>query len=541
MHDGLDPGRALSEPAPDPTEPAGEPRHSMGSATAGDDGGDAAARRDPRRDPQRDPLRDLLIDPGQQVEDAGPNDAEGPRLAALSRYPLTNAVADPVLVDLLRIATTVCGTRKAAVNIIAADEQWPIATIGVAADRVPRADSFCAVTIEQPTTMVLPDAAHDPRVAQSGHVTGRLDRIGSYAGAVLATDDGERLGALCVFDDEPRDFDLAQVEMLERLASLAVARLEALRAGLLLARTEELFRLAFDGAPIGMAILDLEHHYVRVNPAFAAMVGYDVRALTAGLGPLDLTHPDDIDADLELMRQLAAGERATYRLEKRYRHRQGHELWVELWGGLVRDADAEPVAYVKQVSDITDRKQLEQGLIHQATHDALTGLPNRVLLQDRIRQALAAQRRAGCTAVLSLDLDGFKPINDQHGHPAGDEVLIEVARRLRRGVRTHDSVCRIGGDEFVVVTYSEHDWPGHARDLAGRLQAQVAAPIALRNGSEVQVSVTIGGVVLRRVDGPHAADLLTPAALLEASDRALYVAKRRQRGSTEFVDHPAAD
>jgi diguanylate cyclase (GGDEF)-like protein len=165
--------------------------------------------------------------------------------------------------------------------------------------------------------------------------------------------------------------------------------------------------------------------------------------------------------------------------------------------------------------------------VHQATHDALTGLPNRLLLADRVQQVLALQHRGGATLVLSLDLDRFKPINDTHGHAAGDDVLREVAARMLARVRRTDTVCRVGGDEFVVVAHDESGSVDHAHLLAARFIAAMEEPVALRDGTLVSVGLSIGGVVTR--SPLHAASLL-----VGHSDDELYRAKRHARGSVQI-------
>src|SRR5690606_28659551 len=146
------------------------------------------------------------------------------------------------------------------------------------------------------------------------------------------------------------------------------------------------------------------------------------------------------------------GEQQTFQVEKRYRHKSGETIWCLVSSAPARDEHGEVMYFLSQFQDITERKALELQLSHQALHDVLTGLPNRTLLMDRLDRVISSARRHGGTvAVLFLDLDNFKLINDSLGHAVGDEALVGISRRLRRGVREEDTIARFGGDEFVIV------------------------------------------------------------------------------------------
>jgi diguanylate cyclase (GGDEF)-like protein len=169
----------------------------------------------------------------------------------------------------------------------------------------------------------------------------------------------------------------------------------------------------------------------------------------------------------------------------------------------------QPDVLLIQADDVTDRREREARLRHRADHDPLTGLPNRRVLRQRLVITLARPDRAG--ALLFCDLDGFKAVNDRHGHAAGDEVLREVARRLRRSVRERDLVARLGGDEFVVVLTDLAAVP----DSVERVEAALAEPFA---GTEAPLRAAVGVAVFPG-DGATVADLL------DAADRAMYAAK----------------
>jgi diguanylate cyclase (GGDEF)-like protein/PAS domain S-box-containing protein len=282
-----------------------------------------------------------------------------------------------------------------------------------------------------------------------------------------------------------------------------------------------LFEVAFDNAPVGMALLDLDGRWFRVNPALSRMLGYTAAELTGTACP-DLTHPDDVLADDVAVRQLKSGEQAVT-LDKRYRHRDGHIVWVRRSTSLVRDEDGFPEYVVAAYEDIGERRQQDARLSYLALHDALTGLANRALLDDRLSQAVAQRDRdGGAVAVLFCDVDGLKSVNDEHGHAFGDELLVTVASRLTAQVRTADTVARVGGDEFVVV--SNLRVPGDAQAMAQRVAAELDTQMEAPDGTQLPVRVSVGFAVAT----DHTIDADT---LLRSADRAMYAAKR-QRGAS---------
>jgi diguanylate cyclase (GGDEF)-like protein/PAS domain S-box-containing protein len=277
-----------------------------------------------------------------------------------------------------------------------------------------------------------------------------------------------------------------------------------------------LFEAAFDNAPVGMALLDLDGRWFRVNPALSRMLGYSAVELTGRACP-DLTHPDDVLADDVAVRQLKSGEQ-TVTLDKRYRHRDGHVVWVRRSTSLVRDEDGFPEYVVAAYEDIGERRQQDARLSYLALHDALTGLANRALLDDRLMQAIAQRDRdGGAVAVLFCDVDGLKAVNDEHGHAFGDELLVTVARRLTSQVRTADTVARVGGDEFVVV--SNLRVPSDAEAMSRRVAAALDTRLEAPDGTHVPVRVSVGSAVA--ID--HTVDAAT---LLRSADQAMYAAKR---------------
>ncbi len=290
---------------------------------------------------------------------------------------------------------------------------------------------------------------------------------------------------------------------------------------------EERFRTSFDEAPIGMILVSSGGRVVQANRAFCDIVGR-VQDDVTGMSVDELTHPDDREVSLSWRTLLHAGDVSHYQIEKRYLHADGHAVWTSLHASYVRDADGKPLYAIGQIEDITERRAMSALMAHAAIHDPLTDLPNRVLFADRLELALARSLRGTRhVAVMFLDLDHFKLINDSMGHEGGDQLLRAVAERIRGSVRPGDTVARFGGDEFTILFEDVTD-AGSAREAAERTLADLALPFELDDG-EVFVSASVG--IALSTSGHD-----TPAVLLRNADAAMYRAKERGRGGIELYD-----
>jgi len=294
---------------------------------------------------------------------------------------------------------------------------------------------------------------------------------------------------------------------------------------------QERFRSAFDWAPIGMGLTSLDGRFFRVNRALAQMLGRTEDQLE-GVSVIALTHDEDREASVDAMRRVVAENQSGYRMEKRYLHADGRPVWVNLSASLVRDPDGAPLYFVSQIEDITERRASGELLAHQAIHDPLTGLPNRLLFVDRLRRALVEASDEQRIAVLFMDLDHFKIVNDSLGHPAGDRLLVAIADRVRAALRPSDVVARFGGDEFTVLCRDVPDEQA-ASLLAARISSAVARPITLSEG-EVFVTASIGIAL-------SGGELETPETLLRNADAAMYRAKDQGRARAEVYRSEAHD
>jgi diguanylate cyclase (GGDEF)-like protein/PAS domain S-box-containing protein len=285
---------------------------------------------------------------------------------------------------------------------------------------------------------------------------------------------------------------------------------------------EEQFRLAFEHAPIGKALVALDGRFTRVNRSLCELLGYDEAALLDKTFQ-DITHPDDLQIDLGHVERLLAGEIQSYRMEKRYFDNRGRIVWVQLSGALVRDAQGAPVQFIAQIEDIGQRKRDEEQLTQLAQRDPLTGLLNRAMLdRDLAAYRRAAERYGDKCSVLLIDLDRFKAVNDQAGHEAGDEMLRQVAQSIRSRVRITDHVYRLGGDEFVVLV--PHADPAAIAVLVEALRASISRVEIVAGNRKMRVGASIG---VGRIEGVGEDRALSDA------DRSMYADKSRRSGGRE--------
>ncbi len=291
-----------------------------------------------------------------------------------------------------------------------------------------------------------------------------------------------------------------------------------------LRESEGRFRAVFDRAAIGVARVSLAGEMMEANPALAEMLGYKQKDMV-GMSVARLMHSDDYDE--ESLRALAEGQGAELQVEARCIRKDRELIWTNAITSLVRDDDGMPSFVIVMVEDITARKAQEEALAHQALHDALTGLPNRSLLQDRLQQAIRlAQRGQTHMALLMMDLDRFKDVNDTFGHHTGDLLLREVANRLRSELRGSDTVARLGGDEFAIVLGAVEGELGAT--LAARKLLKALEPVFTIEGEKLHVGASLGIALFP----DHGDD---GDVLMRHADVAMYVAKRAASGYAVYA------
>ncbi len=291
---------------------------------------------------------------------------------------------------------------------------------------------------------------------------------------------------------------------------------------------EDRFAASFEHAPVGMELIDLDGRFIGVNPALGEIVGFPSEELL-GLHTSAITIPADAARDERLRASILAGESDRYEIEKRMIHADGREIDVAVHLSIVRSVDGEARYFVGQVLDITAAKEFERDLRHMADHDFLTGLMNRRRFEEVVGEHLQnGARHSDGGALLMLDIDKFKTVNDTLGHAAGDAAIVGLARLLVRQLRANDKVARLGGDEFAVLL------PGADREQAAAVAGKLAATVARWDFgaafADVAVTTSIG--VLPIEDDEHR----VPADALIEVDRAMYLAKRAGGNGFAFAD-----
>jgi len=299
-------------------------------------------------------------------------------------------------------------------------------------------------------------------------------------------------------------------------------------ADVLASRPQDHFEQVFERAPIGTGLLDLDGRWMLANHALSEITGFTTDELI-GTRFEGIMHPDDVQNDAAQRKALLAGEIPAYQTEKRYFDAAGETMSAILSVSLVRDRDGAPLHYIAQLQDISERKLLEEHLRHLADHDPLTGLRNRRLFEHDLKLQVARSRRYGEQAALMvIDLDDFKRVNDEHGHKVGDDTLKVVARALTRRLRETDLVARLGGDEFAVLL-------PHVDEQGATIVAEGITRVMLA------CSVEVGDGVIHPAAsvGFAAIDQQTESAeqVLVAADSAMYATKRSKAALASQPPH----
>ncbi|MCA1324110.1 PAS domain S-box protein [Herbaspirillum sp. alder98] len=609
---------------------------------------------------------------------------EKKRLAVLHSLGLLDSGPDPAFDRVTRLASRLLDVPISLISLLDAERQWFKSKVGLEVEQTPRSQAFCAYTIMEESSLVVSDATDDERFRDNPLVLSEPS-IRFYAGVPIRSNEGLPIGTLCVIDSKPKTLKPEELELLQDLASIVTKEIQLLE-GLLdthdqlalsdarLADHEHQFRSVFELARVGIALIGTDGSWLTVNKALCRIVGYSATELMA-LTFQDITHPDDLDADLHLLEQLIKGEIGQYHLEKRYLRRDRSEVWIDLgvtkklkpdgtldyFISVVQDIHAEKQArlelaalhrdleqkvvlrtdelrkreseltavlenasdayirldnqglvtawnreaehifgwlatealgrtpqelivphdaaasasqqwgrYLEEgmhsllvrrqdlqamhkdggvfpvearmrtlavngqrigimfLHDISERKQSEAQREHEIRHDTLTGLMNRRALNDMLPLAQErAHRNRATLHVLFIDLDGFKRINDEHGHEAGDLMLQAVATRLRDNIRQTDSAFRLAGDEFVVLLEGPNNTVQNAADHARALIEAISQPLPDSDGA-MRVGASIG-MAVQEIDR-----IVSAEQLMREADACMYEAKSRGKGTVCF-------
>ena len=292
------------------------------------------------------------------------------------------------------------------------------------------------------------------------------------------------------------------------------------------ARGNEELDAIFHNAGVGIALIDLWGRFLKVNDFWLGMLGYTGEE-AAALNQMDITHDEDLVETRHLFAALARGELPHFEIDKRFVLKGGRVFWGHLSVTPVKDDAGYIRAMIGILQDINERKLLEDKLEAMAHYDALTGLPNRALFFDRLGQAVSQCKRSQTLfALMFVDLDGFKAVNDTFGHDTGDALLKAVSEHLLECVRESDTVARMGGDEFTLILRGIHG-PSDAAAIAEKILATVSVPYHLLD-HECRIGASLG-IVLYPRDGLSAEELLSRA------DDAMYAVKKAGKNAYRFA------
>ncbi len=289
----------------------------------------------------------------------------------------------------------------------------------------------------------------------------------------------------------------------------------------------ELFSSAFTFASIGMALVSTNGSWLKVNSALCKILGYTEAELMSKTFQ-DITHPDDLDEDLDRVQQMLDGYIDTYQMEKRYFHKDGHIIHVLLSVSLVHNEDGTPKFFISQLQDITRRKQLEEELTLFAKEDFLTKIANRRhFIDNATREMVRGKRFNEPQALLMIDIDYFKQVNDTYGHDVGDEALKAMADCCKEGLRAVDVLGRLGGEEFGVLLINT--LPDLAHQVAERIRKDIEKMVVQTSKGPVSFTVSIG---LTNFKGSSK----TLEARMKLADKALYSAKKAGRNKVKIIN-----
>lgn len=445
---------------------------------------------------------------------------EAERLAQLPHYRLLGAQPDPIFNAIAESAALSYQVPIGAISLVGERDTWLVSREGLDITSVPRENSFCAHTIALRGPLVVPDATKDERFKDNPLVTADAG-IRFYAGQPIINDAGVALGALCLIDTNPHpEIANGKLELLGRLAKLVARQFDHRRD----LRLQNAISGFTKSSGVAIVTTDGTGAISFWNAAAERMFGHSFKDVEGEDISVIIPHRFRCDHHHGMQRMRAGGQPrlAGKAVEVVGLHRDGHEFPIEIslsaWMG------PQGWEFGAQIQDISARHARDVKLRHMAVHDPLTGLPNRREFSDRLGEILETQ---GSAAVLMLDLDGFKSVNDTLGHQIGDDLLRLVSVRLAAQLPRGAFLARMGGDEFAVVLANCGD-PVHARQVGQGLLAEFDRDFSV-GGHELRLSTSIGFALAPL----HATD--TEELMLRA-DLALIEAKRDAGGIIKLFD-----
>ena len=465
------------------------------------------------------------------------------RLKAVNSLEVLDTARESDFDDLVNLAARIFEVPISTVTILDSHRQWFKAAVGITVKETPRDISFCTHAIQQYDPLIVADTKYDPRFANNPLVVDK-PHLAFYAGVPLRTSDDLAVGTFCIMDQAPRELSNHQVEILKILANQAMKLLE-LRAernkyrdlviekeliNKQLDESKQRWQFALEGSGDGVWDWDIENHHSYFSPKWKEMLGFSDEELpNVPETWFSLIHKEDLPKVEQKLNDYLTNKTVEYKHEHRVRCKDQSYKWILTRGMIVeRGVDGQPKRMVGTHTDISNRKQTEEIIWRQANFDSLTGLPNRRMFFDRLKEAVKrASRAKQMFIVMFIDLDGFKEVNDNLGHKAGDNLLIQVTQRVNLCIRESDTFARLGGDEFTIILSSlkNLDVVG---EMAEKILNTINKPYDLEKNKAI-ISASIGMSVYPN----NSTDIDT---LISLADNAMYEAKAKGKNCWVFTN-----
>lgn len=457
---------------------------------------------------------------------------EEKRLKAVKNLEILDSPRESDFDDLVNLASMIFEVPISTVTILDSHRQWFKAAVGLSVQETPRDISFCTHAIQQYEPLVISDTTNDSRFVHNPLVVDE-PYLAFYAGVPLRTSDDLAVGTFCIMDSAPRELSKHQIEILKILANQAMKLLELRternkyrdlvtekeQINKQLDESNQRWQFALEGAGDGVWDWDIEQNKSFFSRRWKEMLGYaDDELASSHEVWFSLIHIDDREKVKSRLNSYLNKKLDEYKVEYRMLCKDQRYMWVLARGKVVaRDATGLPKRMVGTHTDISDRKKAEEIIWNQANFDALTGLPNRRMFFDRLKEEVKrAARYKQMFALMFIDLDGFKEVNDTFGHKTGDNLLIQATQRVTQYIRNSDNFARLGGDEFTVIL-SDIENLDAVHSVAQKLLHTINLPYQL-SIHKVIISASIGVSIYPNNNAD--ADMLITIA-----DRAMYEAK----------------
>lgn len=457
---------------------------------------------------------------------------EQQRLSAVRSLEILDTENERDFDDLVSLAALVFDVPISTVTIMDSYRQWFKASVGIGVKETPREISFCDHAIQRFEPMIVPDASLDSRFVNNPLVTGE-PHLAFYAGVPLLNSENLAIGTFCIMDSKPKQLTAKQIEILNVIANQVVKLLE-LRAernkyrDLVLEKEgvnkelEEIkqrWQFAIDGSGDGVWDWNIQTNQTFFSKKWKSMLGYDVNEIpNTHQAWISLIHKDDLPNVTKKLNDYLAGKTSEYKCEIRLLCKDSSYKWILSRGMVVEyDPGGLPKRMAGTHTDISSRKQTEEMIWRQANFDLLTGLSNRRMFFDRLKEEIKKATRSKTKfALMFIDLDGFKEVNDKYGHKTGDNLLIQVVQRVSQCIRACDTFSRLGGDEFTIIL-TELNSVEDIEFIATKVLAVINKPFQLGVNKAI-ISASIGVSVFPE----HTKESDT---LISLADTAMYTAK----------------